>query len=182
MKRRFLTPLLACALFTTGCETTQLTVQDDAESLAPVLDLAAEQIQYLGRSNFVVKRLGTVGGHYHPKGIVVLTQDEIRVYSRSQNLIMSKRYEELAGVSMIENQLHVKDEVEKMVLELGVNPHRYDNSVERDKVYGLLLGFKVPNFEMTRAHNFDMSRFGTQIHSDSFGAGDDYAGPVTLPD
>ena len=177
----FVSILTGTVLFP-GCETTQLSVQADAESLAPELGLEAEEIQYLGRANFVVKRLGTVGGRYHPGGIVALTQDEIRVYSRRQTLIMSKRYDELAGVSMIENQLHVKDEMEKMVLEMGVDPLRNDNTSEREKVYGLLIGFKVASFEMTRAHNFHSSQFGDTIHSDGFSAGDDYSGPVTLPD
>ena len=177
----FVSILTVTVLFS-ACETTQLSVQADAESLAPVLGLESEEIQYLGRANFVVKLLGTVGGRYHPKGIVVLTQDDIRVYSRYQKLIMVKRYEELAGVSMIENQLHVKDEMEKMVLELGVDPLRNDNSTEREKVYGLLTGFKVASFEMTRAHNFDSSRFQGGVYSDSYSAGDDYGGPVTLPD
>lgn len=182
MKRWFLTPLLLSWLFFAGCETTELTVEDDAESLAPALGVQAEEIQYLGRGNFVVKRLRTMGGRYYPRGIILLTQDEIRVYSRYQTLIMSKSYEELAGVSMVENQLHVKDEVEKMVLELGRDPLRIDNTSEREKVYGLLTGFKVASFEMTRAHDFHRSQFRDAIHSDSISAGDDYAGPVALPE
>ena len=152
MKRYFMPLLLFLVLAFSGCESTQLTVQEDAEHFAPALGVDDSEIQYLGRGNFVVKRLGTVGGRYYPKGIILLTQDEIRVYSRYQTLVMSKRYEELAGVSMIENQLHVKDEAEKMVLEMGVDPIRNDNSIEREKVFGLLTGF---NFFLKRKHCVD---------------------------
>ena len=140
--------------------------------MAPVLGVEAEEIQYLGRGNFVVKNLGTIGGRYFSQGFVVLTQDEIRVYSRYQNLIMSKRYEYLEGVSMVENQLHVKDEIEKMVLEMGVDPLRHDNLIERQKVYGLLTGFNVANFEMVRAHKFDHSKFRGQVYGDYYSASD----------
>ncbi len=171
MKRCFLPLPLILAFLLSGCETTEtaeLTIQDDADRLAPVLGVDESGIQYLGRGNFVVKRLGTMGGRYYPTGIILLTQDEIRVYSRYQTLVMSKRYVELAGVSMIENQLHVKDETEKMVLELGRDSLRDDNSSEREKVFGLLTGFKVASFEMTRAHDFNRSQFRDAIHSDSY--------------
>ena len=182
MKRCFLSPLLLALVLFTGCETSQLTVQDDAERLAPVLGVEVDEIQYLGRANFVVRKLGPFGGRYYPKGIIVLTQDEILVYSRYQNLIMSKRYEELEGVSMIESQVHVKDEVHKMVLELGVEPLRYGNSSEREEVYALLTGFNVPIFEMTRASNLARTQFHTQVHSEGNTWLDDNPGPVTLPD
>ncbi len=172
MKRCFVPPFFFILIYLTGCETSELTLNQDADRLATKLGVESSEIQYLGVGNFVVKKLGAFG-RYYPKGMVVLTQDEIRVYSRYQNLIMSKSYEELEGVSMIESQVHVKDDVHKIVLELGVNPLRYDHSIEREQVYSLLLGFSVPNFELTRASNIDRSRFRSEFYSDSYFVNDD---------
>ena len=147
------------AILFSGCVSQQSSVEKHRQKLASRLGTNESEIQFLGYGNFIVKIENKNRKYGIKKGIIALTESELRLESRHIRYLFSKELtiiplHEMVGVAKIASQIHIKHGEEEIILEFNPPSSAYANAKESETVFQLLASRGMPVFEVAELTRF----------------------------
>ena len=154
---QILSTLLAILL--SGCVSQQLSVEKHGRKMAPRLSVNESEIQFLGYGNFIAQFEDLDKRIVAEKGIIALTESDLRLETRHYRYLFSKElttipFHEMEGVSKIASQIHIKHEGDDIVLEFNPGSSAYAHSKESETVFQWLAGRGIPVYEVAELKRF----------------------------
>ena len=158
MKRFFQILSTLMAILFGGCATQQLSVDKHGEKMSPRLSVKESEIQFLSHGDFIA-RFDNLDRRIVAKGIIALTESELRLETRHFRYLFSKElttipFHEMEGVSKIASQIHIKHGGKEIVLEFKPRFFRYGNAKESETVFQLLVSRGIPEYEVAEVRRF----------------------------
>ncbi len=147
------------AILFSGCVSQQSSVEKHRQKLASRLGTNESEIQFLSYGNFIVKIENKNRKYGIKKGIIALTESELRLESRHIRYLFSKELtiiplHEMVGVAKIASQIHIKHGEEEIILEFNPPSSAYANAKESETVFQLLASRGMPVFEVAELTRF----------------------------
>ncbi|MBC9867031.1 MAG: hypothetical protein F7O42_04000 [Opitutae bacterium] len=127
--------------------------------MAPRLSVNESEIQFLGYGNFIAQFEDLDKRIVAEKGIIALTESDLRLETRHYRYLFSKElttipFHEMEGVSKIASQIHIKRGEEEIVLEFNPGSSAYTHSMESETVFQLLASRGIPVYEVAELTEF----------------------------
>lgn len=147
------------AILFSGCVSQQLSVEKHRQKLASRLGINESEIQFLSYGNFIVQIEDKNRKYGVIKGIIALTESDLRLESRHIRYQFSKELtviplHELVGVSKIASQIHLKHGEEEIILEFNHPSSAYAKAKESETVFQLLASRGMPVIEVAELTRF----------------------------
>lgn len=141
------------AILFSGCVSQQLSVEKHGKKLASRLGTNESEIQFLGYGDFIAQFDDLNKRIVAEKGIIALTDSDLRLESRHVSYLFSKELtviplHELEGVSRIASQIHLKHGEEEIILEFNSLSSAYANAKESETVFQMLASSGIPVYEV----------------------------------
>ena len=147
------------AILFSGCVSQQLSVEQHGKKLASRLGTNESEIQFLSYGNFIVQIEDKNRKYGVKKGIIALTDSDLRLESRHIRYQFSKELtviplNEMVGISKIASQIHLKHGEEEIILEFNPPSSSYTNAKKSETVFQLLANRGMPVFEVAELTRF----------------------------
>ena len=162
MKANTLLLLVLSTLLLTGCETYQLTIEQDGPKLASALGVKTSDILFLSKCEFgrfnPNFRPGRAGIAFPPDrvisqhGIIAITESDISFLNEDRRLLSTQRISNFHGVAKRENQIQLHNNGRLIVAELAPASSRQLTREKHDTLYQMLLGKGVPEKEAPKTY------------------------------
>ena len=163
MKPLFLPPLFLISLFLSACDYHELSLNQDADLMAPKLGVESSEIRFLSYSDFQARI-----EHKNRKvtafnGVVALTDSELLLQTRHKkhlfsNDVVAIPIQEMDGVCLIDSQVHVKHGEEEIVLDFDANSSKDFAASDSFELVQRLAKFGVPPFTGAEVAEFKERR------------------------
>ena len=145
------------AILFSGCVSQQLSGEKHRQKLASRLETNESEIQFLSYGNFIVQIEDKNRKYGVIKGIIALTDSDLRLESRHIRYQFSKELtviplHEMVGISKIASQIHLKHGEEEIILEF--NPPSSAKAKESETVFQLLASRGMPVYEVAELTRF----------------------------
>ncbi len=147
------------AILLSGCVSQQLSVEKHGRKLAPRLSVNESEIQFVSYAAFIAKLDNPNRRFITQKGIIALTESDLRLETRHFKYLFSKElttipFHEMEGVSLIASQIHIKRGEEEIVLEFNPGSSAYTHSKASESVFQWLAGRGIPVYEVAELTEF----------------------------
>ena len=173
MKRCFLPPLLLVALLLSACDYQELTLEQDADRMAPKLGVESSQIQFLSYSDFKARIEHKNRKVTAFRGTVALTDSELHLHTRHKKHIFSSDVvsipvREMEAVCVIDSQVHIKHAEEEIILDFEANSSRGFAASDTFELVQRLANLGVPPYTGAEMAEFKQKRGGRRNRNGSY--------------
>ena len=168
MKEIFQILFALLAILFSGCDSLQLSADRHGKKLASRLGTNESEIRVLSYGDFIAKIENRNRKYVVKRGIIALTDSDLRLESRHISYLFSKELtviplQEMEGVSKIGSQIHIKHGEEEIVLEFDLGSSLYADAKDSETAYQWLASRGIPVYEVA-----EITRIGR------------YTGPIGL--
>ena len=173
MNPRLLPPLLVVALLLSACDYQELTLDQDADRMAPKLGVESSRIQFLSYSDFQARIEHKNRKVTAFRGTVALTESDLRLLTRHKKHLFSKDVvsipiREMNGVCVVNSQVHIKHADEEIILDFEAYSSKDFAASDTFELVQRLARLGVSPYTGAEMAEFKQKRGGRMVRNNSY--------------